>query len=82
MRGVVAGTVRRVDSAHGSPFSAWLAMGRPDPPSNEQRAQLADAARIAPTPVMIRNGRMKLLVPRQGVVLVELEITRSGPNEQ
>ncbi|HWG10886.1 MAG TPA: glycosyl hydrolase family 39 [Rhodanobacteraceae bacterium] len=66
-------TVWRVDAAHGNAVAAFDAMGRPPFPSREQIAQLR-AAGALPTPESATpdHGHLKIDVPPQGLVVVEL----------
>lgn len=68
----------RVDATHANAFTAWKAMGSPIAPDADRYAQLARAATLtaeAPQRIETRGGRASigLTVPRQGVVLIELE---------
>ncbi|MBJ6121546.1 beta-xylosidase [Sphingomonas sp. BT553] len=68
----------RVDATHANAFTAWKAMGSPIAPDADRYAQLARAATLtadAPQRIETRGGRatIDLTVPRQGVVLIELE---------
>ena len=67
----------RVDEAHGNPFMTWLAMGSPKQPSDDQIKQLkaVAAATEAETPTLTAGQdsvRLKVRLPRQSVVLLEL----------
>lgn len=66
-------TVWRVDETHGNAVAAFDRMGRPDSPSREQIAQLrAAGALAAPETMDLRDGRLELDVPPQGLVVIEL----------
>jgi xylan 1,4-beta-xylosidase len=64
--------VSRVDSAHGSPLPAWDAMGKPIDPTQKQIEELRRAAALPPATVeYFRNGRLTLVLPPDGLALVE-----------
>jgi xylan 1,4-beta-xylosidase len=66
-------TVWRLDETHGNAIAAFDKMGRPDTPSREQIAQLRAAGKMAaPETIDVRNGKLNLTVPVQGLVVVEL----------
>jgi xylan 1,4-beta-xylosidase len=66
--------VYRLDSAHGSLLAAYDAMGRPAYPTTRQIAQLRDAALLpAPQRQALSRGELTLLLPPQGLALVELK---------
>jgi xylan 1,4-beta-xylosidase len=66
-------TVWRLDETHGNAIAAFDKMGRPDTPSREQIAQLRAAGKMAaPETVDVRNSKLNLTVPVQGLVVVEL----------
>jgi xylan 1,4-beta-xylosidase len=72
-----------IDRDHGNAYSAWLAMGSPIAPSNEQRAALIRAAELSPVgggsePVAVRDGRARLglTLARQAVTLIVLTPTQ------
>jgi xylan 1,4-beta-xylosidase len=67
-----AGRLWRVDARHANAFGAWQAMGAPARPTPAQVATLTRAARLTPEALRLTGGRLTLIVPRQGVVLVEL----------
>lgn len=67
----------RIDAGHSNSFAAWRAMGSPLAPTNEQRATLIAAAKLAtvdakPTRLPARGGSTDLAfnLPRQGVTLI------------
>ena len=67
----------RIDASHSNSFAVWQAMGSPLAPTNEQRAALLKAAKLAtmdaePKPVTARDGEAKLTfdLPRQAVSLL------------
>lgn len=69
----------RVDRSHSNAYSAWLDMASPDAPSDEQRAVLLAAARLATIgpenqAISIKRGQagLDLTLPRQGVALIVL----------
>ena len=66
-------TVWRVDESHGNAVAAFDAMGRPDFPSREQIAQLREAGKLAqPESLALEHGRLRIDIPPQGLVVVEL----------
>jgi xylan 1,4-beta-xylosidase len=62
----------RVDQTHANAFSAWRAMGSPPAPSPAQVGALDRASRLLPEPLPIHPNGIDLLLPRQGVALIEL----------
>lgn len=67
----------RIDDSHSNSFAAWRKMGSPLAPTNEQRAALLNAARLAtmdaqPARLTARDGSatMAFDLPRQGVSLL------------
>jgi xylan 1,4-beta-xylosidase len=65
--------VSRLDATHGSPLDAYTAMGRPADPTSVQIESLRQAAQLpAPEKVRFRNGSLDLVLPPQGLVLVEI----------
>jgi xylan 1,4-beta-xylosidase len=65
--------VSRVDQAHGDPRPAYAKMGSPRSPTLAQSAELRQAARL-PLPEIhdLRDGKLTLSIPPQGLVLVEI----------
>jgi xylan 1,4-beta-xylosidase len=68
-----------IDRDNANAYTAWLGMGSPIAPSNEQRAKLIRASELEPVeragePVGVRDGRARLSIrlPRQGVTLIVL----------
>jgi xylan 1,4-beta-xylosidase len=68
-----------IDRDHGNAYAAWLDMGSPIAPSNEQRAALIRASELSPVgggsePVAVRDGRARLglTLARQAVTLIVL----------
>jgi xylan 1,4-beta-xylosidase len=67
-----------IDRGHGNAYAAWLDMGSPIAPSNEERARLIRASELAPVangePVAVREGkaRIDVALARQGVTLIVL----------
>ena len=68
-----------IDRDHGNAYTAWLDMGAPVAPSNEQRAALIRASQLQPVgngseTVVVREGRasLSLLLARQAVTLIVL----------
>jgi xylan 1,4-beta-xylosidase len=65
--------VSRVDATHGSPLEAYTAMGSPRYPTAAQIEKLRQAAALpSPEKAQLRNGAISLVVPAQGLALVEL----------
>jgi xylan 1,4-beta-xylosidase len=65
--------ISRFDAAHGSPLAAYSAMGRPRNPTPAQIEKLRQAAQLLPPDkIEVRNGRLNLLLPPQGLALLEL----------
>ena len=66
-------TVWRLDATHGNAVALFDKMGRPDFPSRQQIAQLREAGQLAaPESMDVRNGKLDLTIPPQGLVVVEL----------
>lgn len=66
-------TVLRLDRDHGNVLNAYAAMGRPPTPSREQIVALRKAGEPAPPEhLAIEGHRLKLTLPPQGLVVVEL----------
>jgi xylan 1,4-beta-xylosidase len=64
----------RLDAVHGDVNAAYEAMGRPAFPKREQIAQLRKAGMAAPAEdVSLVHGVLKLDVPPQGLVVVEIK---------
>ena len=61
-----------VDPHHANSFAAWQAMGSPQNPTAAQIARLTKASRLTAEPVALRQGKLDLTLPRQGVMLIEL----------
>ncbi len=62
----------RVDADHGDPRRAYEAMGSPRFPSREQIETLRAAARLSsPETVEVTNGSILVMIPPQGLVLLE-----------
>lgn len=66
-------TVWREDENHGNAVATFDGMGRPDFPSREQIAQLRAAGKMAaPESVAMQNGHLRIDIPPQGLVVLEL----------
>jgi xylan 1,4-beta-xylosidase len=69
----------RVDKNHSNSYTAWLEMGSPIAPTNEQRAALLKAAELStvnePQAIAVKRGATALdfTLPRQGVSLLLLK---------
>ena len=76
-------TEYRIDEAHANSYAAWLAMGSPIAPTDDQRAELLKAAALVPlqAPQTVRPVKgvasYALRLPRQGVALVVLKAVSS-----
>jgi xylan 1,4-beta-xylosidase len=65
--------VYRLDSAHGSPLSAYRAMGSPVSPTSQQITELRRAAELpSPESRSLARGQLTLELPAQGFALIEL----------
>jgi xylan 1,4-beta-xylosidase len=68
-----AATAWRLDEQHGNAVALFDKMGRPAFPSREQIEQLRAAGKMAaPQKLDVRDGRLELDVPPQGLVVLEL----------
>jgi xylan 1,4-beta-xylosidase len=72
-----------IDEASGNAYTAWLAMGSPQPPTADQVAALHAAAEMKTAPLLpttVADGTARLVVslPRHSVKLVEI-VLRPGP---
>jgi xylan 1,4-beta-xylosidase len=66
-------TVWRLDERHGNAIALFDKMGRPSFPTREQIEQLRAAGRMAaPQKLDVRDGRLELDVPPQGLVVLEV----------
>ena len=66
-------TVWRLDRKHGNVVAAFDAMGRPPFPSRKQIAELRVAGKMAAAEtVRVSHGKFSLMIPAQGLVVVEL----------
>ena len=66
-------TAWRLDEQHGNAVALFDKMGRPPFPSREQIEQLRAAGKMAaPQKLDVRDGRLTLDIPPQGLVVVEL----------
>ncbi|MGO9433674.1 MAG: GH39 family glycosyl hydrolase [Terracidiphilus sp.] len=75
-KGVAPGaavTIQRVDETHGNPMTAYKAMGTPRYPTQAQIKTL-NAASALPTPEhrKLTNGALKLTLPVNGLVVLEI----------
>ena len=65
--------ITRVDATHGSLLNAYQAMGRPIYPTQAQIAKLRRAAELpAAENKSFENGELKLVLPPQGLALIEV----------
>jgi xylan 1,4-beta-xylosidase len=71
--GVQRARVYRLDATHGSLLAAYGAMGKPAYPTSQQIAQLRKAAELpAPELKSLVHGQLTLVLPPQGLALIEL----------
>jgi xylan 1,4-beta-xylosidase len=67
----------RVDKDHANAFAAWQRMGAPQSPNEKQYRELEQAAELKPEkrPLTVTRGAatIELRLPRQGVVLIEID---------
>jgi beta-xylosidase len=73
-----------IDEHSGNAYTAWLAMGSTQTPTAEQIAQLHAAAKMRPVPRDITRSargpaRLRLVLPRQSVKLIEIPLTAVSP---
>ncbi len=74
----IAVTQYRIDRDHANSYAAWLAMGSPIAPTDEQRTALLQAAQLVPMQdvstltVVGGNAALEFRLPRQGVSLIVL----------
>jgi xylan 1,4-beta-xylosidase len=66
-----------IDDQSGNAYTAWLAMGSPQPPSAQQIAKLHAAAKMRAEPRVFTktsagDWRLDLVLPRQSVKLIEI----------
>jgi xylan 1,4-beta-xylosidase len=65
--------ISRVDSTHGSLLGAYDAMGKPVNPTRKQIDELRRAAELPPAEVSyVENGKLKIVLPPQGLALIEI----------
>ena len=80
---VAGGGIQKNCRGH-EPYTAWLAMGSTQTPSAEQIAQLHAAAQMRPVPRDIMrssrgHARLRLVLPRQSVKLIEIPLALASP---
>lgn len=68
---------RRIDAHEGNAHTAWVEMGRPQPPSDAQRVRLQEAARsvcedLGRIPVACGGAELSITIPAHGVCLLTL----------
>jgi xylan 1,4-beta-xylosidase len=73
-----------IDELSGNAYTAWLAMGSTQTPSAEQIAKLHAAAKMRPVTRDITrsnqgHARLRLVLPRQSVKLIEIPLTLASP---
>lgn len=66
--------IERVDEAHGNPMALYRSMGSPRYPTIKQVAALNAASALpAPEDVRLKNGELDLLLPVNGLALIEIK---------
>ncbi len=66
--------ISRVDSTHGSLFSAYEAMGRPQSPTLAEIERLREAADLgSPEAQDVEGGQLLISLPPQGLALIEIQ---------
>jgi len=74
LRGKHRASISRLDSAHGSLLSVFASMGKPDDPTRRQIEELRRASDLPqPETIPIQNGKLEVILPRQGLALIELQ---------
>jgi xylan 1,4-beta-xylosidase len=72
--------VWRLDSTHGNVIATFDKMGRPAFPSRSQIERLRAAGKLAhPQQVAVRDDRIAVDIPPQGLVVVEIPATNTKP---
>ncbi len=70
----------RIDQTHSNAFETWKGMGSPKAPSEKQHEELIRSGRLelldAPKTLPVKQGKasLELVLPRQAVSLLELEL--------
>jgi xylan 1,4-beta-xylosidase len=65
--------ISRLDATHGSLLAAYAAMGHPAYPSRQQIEELRRAAKLAPPETkQFRHGEFTIMLPPQGLALIEI----------
>jgi xylan 1,4-beta-xylosidase len=71
--------LRRVDATHGNVLPAYAAMGSPRYPTPAQVQQLNRASALgAPERTSLRHGEIRLTVPVNGLVVLELPLSAAA----
>ena len=69
--------VSRLDATHGSLLGTYAQMGSPAYPTQAQIAELQRAAKLPPPETAhFQNGKLKLAIPPQGLVLLQFQYRR------
>jgi xylan 1,4-beta-xylosidase len=73
-----------IDEHSANAYTAWLAMGSPQPPNADQIAKLHSAARLQALPLRLTGtsagkAQLKLVMPRQSVKLIEIDLGSQQP---
>jgi xylan 1,4-beta-xylosidase len=74
-----------IDEVSGNAYTAWLAMGSPQPPTADQIARLHAAAKMPAvrrelTATPAGNAQLKVTLPRQSVKLIEIVLPSTAPS--
>ncbi|TCK74287.1 xylan 1,4-beta-xylosidase [Acidipila rosea] len=73
VKGGASASIARVDAAHGDTLDAWKSMGSPKDPSEKQIAALRKVGQLgAPEIVPVKDGKLTLTLPPQGLAVVEV----------
>ncbi len=71
-------TIHRVDATHGNVLTAYQAMGNPRYPTQKQITDLNHASELGPPQeTKLQNGEIRLEVPVNGLVVMEVGTRRS-----
>ena len=63
----------RMDAEHGNAYGVWLKMGSPEKPTASQQSEMEKASGLKAEAVTVDEaGVVKMMLPRQGVVLVRV----------
>ena len=62
----------RIDENHANAYPAWVEMGSPDYPTDDQIHTLLGISAMHPEPIEVENNRITFTLPPHGVALVKL----------